>query len=218
MAPRSFPMGANEPKDPKDPTDPNPFGHRPDLEQLAEEAVAELIASGHFPAFSGRLPPRTLHKLARSKQRPDDEALLEDIFAARMIALTKNEYVEEVRDEDFDAKVIAPSHHRPVLVDIYSDFCRPCNHVLPIVYQLAGKYRDHLTVVKINISTAVRFRETYLGPMQVTPSFLFFKQGESVRTSGRFARLLGQPAFVATTRARLEQRIRSILELRDAAP
>jgi thioredoxin 1 len=199
--------------DAKEPKDSNPFGHRPDLEQLAEEAVAELIASGYFPTFSGRLPPRTLHKLARLKQRPDDEALLEDLFAARMIALTRNDYVAEVRDEDFDEKVLGPSHARPVLVDICSDFCRPCNHVLPIVYQLAEKYRDRLTVVKINISTAVRFRETYLGPLQMTPSFLFFTQGQPVQTSGRFARLLGQPAFVATTRTRLEQRIRSMLSL-----
>jgi thiol-disulfide isomerase/thioredoxin len=199
-----------------DSKDLNPFANRPDLEQLAEDAVAELIASGHFPTFSGRLPPRTLHKLGRSKQRLDDEALLEDLFAARMITLTKNEYVEEVRDEDFDEKVLGPSHHRPVMLDIYSDFCRPCNHVLPIVYQLAEKYRDQLTVVKINISKAVRFRETYLGPLQMTPSFLFFRHAQPMRTAGRVARLLGQPAFIASTRAGLEKRIRSILGLTDA--
>jgi thiol-disulfide isomerase/thioredoxin len=191
--------------------DANPFGHRPDLEQLAEDAVAELIASGDFARYSGRLPPRTRAALARSKQRSDDEALLEDIFSARMIALTKNEYVEDVRDEDFDEKVLAASHARPVLVDLYSDFCRPCNHILPIVYQLADAYRDRLTFVKINISKAVRFRETYLGPLQMTPSFLFFRHGQPVPTAGRVARLLGQPAFTASTRAALEKRIRSVI-------
>jgi thioredoxin 1 len=190
--------------------DTNPF-NRPDLEQLAEEAVAELIASGEFATYSGRLPPRAQAKLAQSKRRSDDEALLEDFFSARMIALTKNGYVEEVADGDFEKKVLAPSSDRPVLVDIYSDFCRPCNHVLPIVYQLAEKYRDQLTVVKINISKAARFRETYLGPLQMTPSFLFFKQGEPVRAGSRIARLLGQPAFIANTRAGLEKRIRSML-------
>jgi thiol-disulfide isomerase/thioredoxin len=192
--------------------DTNPFADRPDLEQLAEDAVAELIASGEFAAWSGRLPPRAREKLARSKQRSDDEAVLEDLFAARMIALTKNDYVDDVGDDGFDAKVVGPSHARPVLVDIYSNFCRPCNHILPIVYQLAEKYRDQLTVVKINISTAVRFRETYLGALQMTPSFLFFRRGQPVRTSGRVARLFGQPAFVASTRAALEKRIRTVLD------
>jgi thioredoxin 1 len=191
--------------------DTHPFGNRPDLEQLAEDAVAELIASGDFATFSGGLPPRARDTLERSKQRPDDEALLEDLFAARMIALTKNEYVEEVGDDNFDEKVLVASHARPVLVDIYSDFCRPCNHILPIVYQLADQYRDRLTVVKINVSKAARFRETWLGPVQLTPSFLFFEQGRPVRTSGRLARLLGQPAFTASTRAGLEKRIRSVL-------
>jgi thioredoxin 1 len=191
----------------------NPFGNRPDLEQLAEDAVAELIASGRFARYSGGLPPRAREPLARLTQRQDDEALLEDLFADRMIALTRNQYVEEARDEDFEEKVLGPSHARPVLVDIYSDFCRPCNHILPIVYQLAEQYRDQLTVVKINISKAVRFRETYLGPVQMTPSFLFFKLGQPVRTSGRVARLLGQPAFIASTRAGLEKRIRSVLAL-----
>ena len=58
-----------------------------------------------------------------------------------MIALTANDYVEEVADDDLNEKVLIPSHDRPVLVDIYSDYCRPCNHILPIVYQLADKYR-----------------------------------------------------------------------------
>ena len=96
-----------------DTKDTNPFGNRPDLERLAEEAVAELIASAHFATFSGRLPPRALEKLARLKQRPDDEALLEDLFAARMIALTRNEYVEEVGDDDFEEKVLAPEPRSP---------------------------------------------------------------------------------------------------------
>jgi thiol-disulfide isomerase/thioredoxin len=191
--------------------DTNPFSHRPDLEQLADQAVAELIASGAFATFSGGLPSSVRETLARTKQRSDDEALLEDLFAARMIALTKNDYVEDVGDDDLEEKVLARSQDRPVLVDIYSDFCRPCNHILPIVYQLAEKYRDRLTVVKINISKAARFRETWLGPVQLTPSFLFFKQRQPVKTSGRIARLLGQPAFVASTRAGLEKRIRSVL-------
>lgn len=123
-----------------------------------------------------------------------------------------NEFVEDVDDDEFEEKALRPSHDRPVLVDVYSDFCIPCQEILPIVCQLAEKYRDRLTVVKINISKAARFRETWLGPLAVTPSFIFFKQGEAIGT-GRVARLLGHPAFVTSTRAGLEKRIRSVLAL-----
>lgn len=123
-----------------------------------------------------------------------------------------NKLVEDVGDDDLEEKVLRPSHDRPVLVDVYSDFCIPCQEILPVVCQLAEKYRDRLTVVKINISKAARFRETYLGPLPMTPSFIFFKQGQPMRT-GRVARLLGQPAFIASTRAGLDKRIRSVLAL-----
>ena len=122
------------------------------------------------------------------------------------------EDVEEVGDDELEEKVLRPSHDRPVLVDVYSNFCIPCQELLPVVCELATKYRDRLTVVKINISTAARFRETYLGPLPMTPSFLFFRDGRPLRT-GRIARLLGHPAFIASTRAALEKRIRSVLAL-----
>ena len=121
-----------------------------------------------------------------------------------------NDFVEDVGDDDFDEKVLRPSHDRPILVDVYSDFCIPCQEILPIVQELAEKYHDRITVVKINISKAARFRETYLGPFPMTPSFLFFKHGQPVR-AGRVARLLRHPAFITSTRAGLEKRIRSVL-------
>lgn len=184
---------------------------RPDLVRLADAAVEELVQSGQFATYSGKLPPRALTRLKGSTHRFDDEFVLEDLFSERMIALTRNDYVEEVSDEDLDAKILTPSHDRPVMVDIYTDYCRPCNHILPIVYQLAEQYRDVLTVVKINASKHARFRERFLGPVQMTPSFLFVRNGRPVQTSGRFARLLRQTAFVASTRAGLERRIRSVL-------
>ena len=189
------------------------MNERPDLERLADEAIDELVASGSLARYSGSLPPRARDRLRQLKVRLDDEAVFEDLFTERMIALTRNEYVEEVSDEDLDAKVITASHVRPVMVDIYSDYCRPCNHVLPIVYQLAEKYRHDVLVVKINVTRNVRFRERFLGPVQMTPAFLFFRNGEPVAASGRFARLLGQMAFVASTRAALERRIRRVIGL-----
>ncbi len=184
---------------------------------MADAAVEELIASGEFARYSGRLPPRALEALRRSKLRVDDEAVLEDLFSNRMIALTKNDYVTEASDDDLNEKVLVPSHHRPVMVDVYSDYCRPCQHILPIVYQLADQYRHEMSFVKINISKQTGFRETFLGPVQMTPAFLFFRHGQPVRASGRLARLLGQTAFIAGTRARLEKRIRFVLAMESAS-
>jgi thiol-disulfide isomerase/thioredoxin len=189
----------------------NPPSTRPDLEQLAAEAVEELVRSGGFAAYSGELPPGVKAKLERSKVRIDDEAVLEDIFAERMIALTRNDYVEEIADDRVSETVVNASHHRPVLVYVSSNYCRPCNHMLPVVYQVAEKYRGALSVVKVNISTSVGFRESFLGLIQMTPAFLFFRNGDIVPASGPLGRLLGQKALIANTRVALEKRIDSII-------
>jgi thioredoxin 1 len=198
----------------------NPLSDRPDLEELAEEAIQELVASGEFSEYSGNLPRNAKRKLRQLNLRSSDEYLLEDIFSERMITLTKNCYVEEVTDDDLNDRLLKPSHILPVMVDIYSDYCRPCNHILPIVYQLAAKFKGRLTVVKINGAKNARFVETFLSPVQLTPSFLFFKDGQplEVNTSraGRLlGRLLGQRASPSRTRASLEKLILSVL--RDAA-
>jgi thiol-disulfide isomerase/thioredoxin len=192
--------------------DMNPFSKRPDLEQLAEEAIAELVASGEFLEYSGDLPAAARRRCRQLKMRSDDEYLLEDIFSDRMIALTRNSYVEEVTDENLDETLLKPSHERLVMADIYSDACRPCNLILPAVYQLAEKYRDALKVVKINAPRNARFSETFLGPIQVTPAFLFFRNGQPLEiSSSRLGRLFGQRAYSASTRAGLEKRIVAVL-------
>jgi thioredoxin 1 len=192
--------------------DMNPFNERPDLEQLAEEGIRELVASGEFIKYSGNLPPNARRRCRQIKLRSDDEYLFEDIFSERMIALTKNSYVEEVTDESLDEKLLKPSHERLVMVDVYSDYCRPCNHVLPVVYQLADKYKDELKVVKINGARNPKFVKSFLGPIQVTPAFLFFKDAQPLQaSSSRLGRLLGQRAYSSSTRAGLEKRIMSLL-------
>jgi thiol-disulfide isomerase/thioredoxin len=189
----------------------NPASSRPDLQQLADEVISELVASGEVEHYSGELPTAARRKLKQSDLRFDDEAVLEDIFADRMLALTKNSYVEEAGDEDLVAKVLTPSHDRPVMVDIYSEYCRPCNHILPVVYSLASKYRNELKVVKLNISKNARFREAFLGAVQFTPAFMFFRNGKPIRATSGVGRLFGQTAFIASTRTALEKRIRSIV-------
>ena len=180
---------------------------------MADEGIEELAASGKLSEYSGTLPPNLRHKLKQEKLRADDEFVLEDIFSERMLALATNAHVEEVTDDNMDDRLIKPSYERPVLVDIYSDdIVVPGNHVLPVVYQLADKYRDQLKFVKINAGRNRNFASSFLGRAQMTPAFLFFKDGRPFQIGGsRLGRLLGQRAFTASTRAGLERRIESVL-------
>ena len=189
----------------------NPF-LRPDLERMADDTLKTLIESGQFTTYPGTLPRLLRQRLKQLKLPRSDEYLLEDIFAERMIAATQSPSVQEITDQDVHDKVLQASYEKLVMVDVYTDFCRPCKHVLPVVYQLADKYKDRLTVVKINAAKNGDFVQAFLGPFQVTPAFLFFRNGQPLDTSSsRLARVFGQKAHIASTRAGLEKRISVIL-------
>jgi thioredoxin 1 len=190
----------------------NPFSERPDLASLVEQAVAELRSSGGFDRFTGRLPAATSRTMSEINLPPDDQVLLQDMFSERMIALTANDCVVEATDDNLDRTIIEASRRVVVMADIYSSYCRPCNQILPVVYQLAQQYRDRLAVVKINASRNPRFAQLFLGPVQLTPAFLFFHHGGPLTASStRLGRLFGQRASNSSSRAGLERRIRSVL-------
>lgn len=67
---------------------------------------------------------------------------------------------------------------RPVLVDFWATWCKPCLMVAPIIDELADEYEGRIDFVKIDVDSNQKIAANY-GVMSI-PTMLIFKNGEPV--------------------------------------
>lgn len=79
-------------------------------------------------------------------------------------------------DAEFSSRVLEAD--KPVLVDLWAEWCGPCRKVGPIVDEIADEH-DDLDVYKINIDEQPQVSRDY-GVMSI-PTLLLFKNGELVK-------------------------------------
>ncbi len=77
---------------------------------------------------------------------------------------------------NFDQMVLQAN--KPVLVDFWAGWCKPCLMVAPIVDELAKEYKDKISFVKVDIDQNPKTAARY-GIMSI-PTLLIFKNGEPV--------------------------------------
>jgi thioredoxin len=80
----------------------------------------------------------------------------------------------QITDDNFEEKVIKSS--KPVLVDFWATWCRPCLMVAPILEELSVEFGDRLTIYKVDVDnnnkTASRFS------VMSIPTMILFKDGK----------------------------------------
>lgn len=79
-------------------------------------------------------------------------------------------------DAEFESKVLQAD--KPVLIDLWAQWCGPCRKVSPIVDEIAAE-RDDLDVYKLNIDDQPKTSMDY-GVMSI-PTLLLFRDGELVK-------------------------------------
>ncbi len=67
---------------------------------------------------------------------------------------------------------------KPVLVDLWATWCRPCRMVAPLIDELAEEYNDRVDFVKVDIDQNPKVATRY-GVMSI-PTLLIFKNGAPV--------------------------------------
>jgi thioredoxin 1 len=89
-----------------------------------------------------------------------------------------SENIGKVTDSDFQSEVIEASKTRPVMVDFWAEWCRPCHILAPTVDEIAREFSGKLKVVKLNVDenneAAGRFN------IRGIPTLLVFKGGQVV--------------------------------------
>lgn len=83
-----------------------------------------------------------------------------------------------VTDATFEKEVL--QSERPVLVDFWATWCAPCSAVAPVLEEIALRFKDQVTVAKVNVDecprVAARFR------VQAIPTFALFQDGKVIGT------------------------------------
>lgn len=87
---------------------------------------------------------------------------------------------------------------KPVLVDLWAEWCGPCRVYGPVVERIASKYENEIKVVKVNIEEAPEIASKY--GVSSIPTTLVFKNGEEVD------RLVG-----SVSESKLEDYVKKIL-------
>ncbi|MFC1979371.1 thioredoxin [Chloroflexota bacterium] len=81
-----------------------------------------------------------------------------------------------VDDSNFE-KVVLQSD-KPVLVDFWAPWCRPCLMVAPILDELSEEYSGRVNIVRMDIDQNPKTPAKY--SIMSIPTLLLFKKGEPV--------------------------------------
>ncbi len=99
---------------------------------------------------------------------------------------TKSEYIFDVDCHNFDQLVIEMSYKKPVLVDLWAEWCSPCLVIAPILLQLINEYEGEVLLAKVEVDKGDGENMKLAGHYRVRgfPTVILFIDGEE---KGRFS-------------------------------
>lgn len=103
--------------------------------------------------------------------------------------------IHAVAAADFDARVIAASSTRPVLVDFWAAWCGPCRSLAPVLEQLAASLAGRLAIAKVDSDAEPALASRY--GVRSLPTLILFKNGAPVAQTLGAQPLSALQAFVA---------------------
>jgi len=84
----------------------------------------------------------------------------------------------EVKDADFNEKIIEASKNKPIVVDFWATWCMPCNMLSPVLEKFAKEYNGKFILAKVNVDEARAASQKY-GIMSI-PCVKLFKDGNVI--------------------------------------
>jgi thioredoxin len=74
-----------------------------------------------------------------------------DDKSGEVIPMDKAMFLNEVFDYTTETKEWKFKGDKPVIIDLYADWCGPCRMVAPIMKTLAKEYKDSVVFYKVNV-------------------------------------------------------------------
>ena len=88
------------------------------------------------------------------------------------------EYIVDVTAQNAQQVLIEESMKRPVVVDVWADWCEPCKQLMPVLEKLANEYAGQFLLAKLNADT----EQALAGQLGVRslPTVMVLKDGQPV--------------------------------------
>jgi len=92
--------------------------------------------------------------------------------------MEKEEIIIDVNQNDFMEKVIEKSKEKPVIVDFWASWCKPCLVLGPILERIVKEYNGKVILARLNVTENQQLAAMY-GVMSI-PNVKMFKDGKVV--------------------------------------
>ena len=99
----------------------------------------------------------------------------------------KPEHIFDAEHHNFDQLVIQASHDKPVLADLWAEWCSPCLVLAPLLKQLIEEYEGEILLAKVEVDKGDGENMKLAGHYRVRgfPTVILFAGGEEkARFSG----------------------------------
>lgn len=89
-----------------------------------------------------------------------------------------SEHVKEATDATFQEMVIEASKTKPVFIDFWAIWCKPCVAFTPIVDAVAEEMHDKISFFKMDADANQNTMQSL--EIMAIPTYMIFKEGEMV--------------------------------------
>jgi len=86
--------------------------------------------------------------------------------------------------DDFDERVLAASHEKPILVDFWADWCAPCHAISPHLNRVMGDMDGAIRLAKVEVDEGENMKLAGRYRLRGFPTIMLFRAGEEL---GRFS-------------------------------
>ena len=87
--------------------------------------------------------------------------------------------------QNFQSSVIDASHQRPILVDLWAQWCSPCLVIAPLLEKISTEFGDQLGIAKIEVDEDENMKIAGKYQVRGFPTLILFQNGEEqARFSG----------------------------------
>lgn len=98
--------------------------------------------------------------------------------------MNQSPHIFDVNLEDFDDKVIEASRQRPILVDLWADWCPPCLALAPVLDKVIAHHAGAVALAKVEVDEGDNMKLAGRHQVRGFPTILLFQDGQ---VRGRFS-------------------------------